>query len=183
MLWEVVMNFLKGGQRKLKIFMMGMFLVIGFLIFVNMLVGKLFYVNSTDSAPKGLYMVSLNQKLHYGDYVIVSLPVDVPKLHVEKGFLLLKQVRGFPGDIYNVSADALEIHGERYKIFHQDGLPEIKVGGKQVIKNEMLLLNDRERSFDSRYLGPIPKNLIVKKVDLLLVYEPFTMLNKEGDDE
>ena len=166
------MNFLKGRQKKLKIFVVGLFLTIGFATLANMLVGKPLYINVTDSAPKGIYMVSFNQNLHYGDYVIVSLPVDVPKLHVEKGFLLLKQVRGFPGDKYTVSKHVLEIRGETYKIFHQEGLPELEAGERQVPENEMLLLNDMELSFDSRYLGPISKDLIVKKVELLLSYEP-----------
>lgn len=173
------MNFLKDGQKKLKIFMAGMFMVIGFLALVNIFIGKLFYINVTDSAPRGIYMVSLNQNLHYGDYVIVSLPVDVPKLHVEKGFLLLKQVRGFPGDGYLISDDTLAIRGENYRIFHQEGLPELEAGERQVPDNGMLLLNDMERSFDSRYLGPISKDLIVKKVDLLLPYEPFTCFVKK----
>lgn len=167
------MNFLNGGQKKLKLFMMGLFLVIGFLTVANMLVGTLFYSNATDSAPRGIYLVSLNQNLHYGDYVIVSLPVDVPKLHVEKGFLLLKQVRGFPGDVYTVSENALVIRGESYKIFHQEDLPELEAGEKQVPGNDILLLNNMELSFDSRYLGPISQDLIVKKVEMFLPYEPF----------
>ena len=173
------MNCLKGGQKKLKIFIVGIFFVIGFLSLSNMLVGKLLYINDTNSAPKGIYMVSLNQKLHYGDYVIVSLPVDVPKLHVENGFLLLKQVRGFPDDEYTIFNDSLEISGGEYKIFHQKGLPELAVGERNVPEGEMLLLNDMELSFDSRYLGPISKNLIVKKVDLVLSYEPFTCFIKK----
>ena len=173
------MNCLKGGQRKLKIFVVGLFLTISFATLANMLVGKLLYINVTDSAPKGIYMVSFNQNLHYGDYVIVSLPVDVPKLHVEKGFLLLKQVRGFPDDEYTIFNDSLEIRGEEYKIFHQEGLPELAVGERKVPEDEMLLLNDMELSFDSRYLGPISKNLIVKKVDLVLSYEPFTCFIKK----
>jgi type IV secretory pathway protease TraF len=167
------MNFLKGGQKKLKLFMMGLFSVFGFLMLANLFVGKLFYSNVTNSAPRGIYMVSMNQNLQYGDYVIVSLPIDIPKLHVEKGFLLLKQVRGFPGDVYAVSDDALEIRGKAYKIFHQEGLPELAIGERNVPEDAMLLLNDMERSFDSRYLGPIYNALIVKKVDFLLSYEPF----------
>ena len=173
------MNFLKGGQRKLKIFVVGLFLTIVFATLANMLVGKLLYINVTDSAPRGIYLVSFNQNLHYGDYVIVSLPVDVPKLHVEKGFLLLKQVRGFPSDEYAVFNDSLEIKGKEYKIFHQEGLPELAVGERKVPEGEMLLLNDMELSFDSRYFGPIPKALIVKKVDLFLPYEPFTCFIKK----
>ena len=173
------MNFLKGRQKKLKIFVVGLFLTIGFATLANMLVGKPLYINVTDSAPKGIYMVSFNQNLRYGDYVIVSLPVDVPKLHVEKGFLLLKQVRGFPGDKYTVSKHVLEIRGETYKIFHQEGLPELSIGERKVPKDKMLLLNDRELSFDSRYLGPISKALIVKKVDLVLPYGQFTCFIKK----
>ena len=173
------MNFLKGGQKKLKIFIVGIFCVIGFLSLANMLVGKLLYINVTDSAPKGIYMMSFNQNLHYGDYVIVSLPVDVPKLHVKKGFLMLKQVRGFTDDEYTIFNDALEIKGKEYEIFHQEGLPELSVGERKVPKDEMLLLNDMELSFDSRYLGPISKTLIVKKVNLVLPYEPFTCFIKK----
>ena len=173
------MNFLKGGQKKLKLFMMVLFLLLGFLTLTNMFVGKLFYRNVTNSAPRGIYMVSMHQNLHYGDYVIVSLPIDVPKLHVERGFLLLKQVRGFPGDKYMVFNDALEIRGEEYKIFHQEGLPELAVGERKVPEDEMLLLNDMELSFDSRYLGTISKALIVKKVNLVLPYEPFTCFIKK----
>ena len=167
------MNFLKGGQKKLKLFMMVLFSVLGFLMLANLFVGKLFFTNVTNSAPRGIYMVSLNQNLQYGDYVIVSLPIDVPKLHVEKGFLLLKQIRGFPGDVYTVSDHALVIWGESYRIFHQEGLPELEAGEKQIPEGEMLLLNDMGRSFDSRYLGSIHKALIVKKVELFLSYEPF----------
>ena len=167
------MNFLKGRQKKLKLFMIGLFSVLGFLMLVNLFVGKLFFTNVTNSAPRGIYLVSIDQNLHYEDYVIASLPVDVSKLHVEKGFLLLKQIRGFPGDVYTVSDHALVIRGESYKIFQQEGLPEVEAGEKQIPEEEILLLNDMERSFDSRYLGPIYNVLIVKKVDLLLSYEPF----------
>ena len=173
------MNFLKGGQKKLKLFMIGLFSVLGFLLLANLFEGKLFYSNVTNSAPRGIYMVSIDQNLHYEDYVIASLPVDVSKLHVGKGFLLLKQVRGFPGDEYVVTNNALVIRGESYRIFHQEGLPELETGEKQVPENEMLLLNNMELSFDSRYLGPISKALIVKKVELLLSYEPFICFVKK----
>ncbi len=164
------MNYSEGGQKKLKIFMLGVFFAISIALLVHLVVGKVFYINRTDSAPKGIYMVSLNQNLHYGDYVIVSLPVEVPSLQVPKGFLLLKQVRGFPGDIYRVSEEAMEIHGEIYTIFRQEGLPQLKVGEKTVSEDEMILLNERELSFDSRYLGPIGKGQIVTKVELLIAY-------------
>lgn len=164
------MNYREGGQKKLKIFTLGVLFAISVALLLQLVVGKVFYINRTDSAPKGIYMVSLNQKLHYGDYVIVSLPVDMPLLQVPKGFLLLKQVRGFPGDVYCVSEEAMEIHGESYTIYRQEGLPQLKAGERTIPEDEIILLNERELSFDSRYLGPIEKSQIVTKVELLVAY-------------
>ena len=66
------MNYREGGQKKLKIFTLGVLFAISVALLLHLVVGKVFYINRTDSAPKGIYMVSLNQNLHYGDYVIVD---------------------------------------------------------------------------------------------------------------
>lgn len=172
------MSFLKGGQKKLKFVMLILLSGIAIMTLLHVVVDKIFYINHTDSAPKGIYCVSLNQTLHYGDSVIVSLPVDVPSLHVQKGFLLLKTVKGFPGDRYQVFNDELEIRGETYKIFKQRGLPQLELGEKLVPEDSFLLLNDMDFSFDSRYLGPMERQLIVTKVNLLVPYEPFISFMK-----
>jgi len=102
-------------HNKLKIFIVTFLLVIASMTFINLMVGKIFYQNISPSAPPGLYMISLNQKLSYGDFVIVSLPINVPSLNVEKGFPLLKKVQGFPGDSYFVDSHGLFIHERMYK--------------------------------------------------------------------
>lgn len=128
--------------------------------------GTLFYVNRTDSAPHGIYIPAVDQKLHEGDFVIVELPMDVPALHVGKGFLLLKQVRGFPGDAYEVTEKALSIKDREYPVHTKAGIPQQEAGHYIVPKGELLLLNEPEDSFDSRYLGPMEERLVRKKVRL-----------------
>lgn len=140
---------------------------------ISSVTGKLFYQNLSPSAPFGLYVVAPDQRIEYGDYVIVSLPVDVPALNVKKGFSLLKKVQGFPGDSYNVDSNGTSIRGRHYRSFSRPGLPVVAPGTYTVPDDSMLFLNDPEDSFDSRYLGPVKKNQIVKKVILLVPYEPF----------
>lgn len=135
--------------------------------------GKLFYQNLSPSALRGLYMVSLNQDLHEGDYAVISLPVDIPVLHVKQGYPLLKKVTGIQGDSYMVDDHGTYIHGKLYKTFKREGLPQRKPGAYIVPENTILFLNDPEISFDSRYLGPIDRSYIVKKVILIISYGSF----------
>ena len=134
--------------------------------------GTLFYKNVSSSAPRGIYMIAPNQTLHYGDFVVVSLPMDVPKLNAPKGYPMIKKVQGLPGDSYRVSDDAVEIHGRKYKIYHINGLPQNNKIGEHIIpKDEILFLNDPDISFDSRYLGTISTKNIEKKVILVCSFE------------
>ena len=149
-------------------------LVLASMTCITLIVGKIFYQNISPSAPPGLYMISPNQKLSYGDFVIVSLPINVPSLNVKKGFPLLKKVQGFPGDSYFVDSHGLYIHERMYKTFQRDDLPQIQPGNYTVPENTILFLNDPDISFDSRYLGPIDNKQIIKKVILLIPYSLFS---------
>lgn len=164
------MNFRQ--QRKSKAFVLAtiVLIIIGGLLYI--VCGKLIYSNMTDSAPKGLYIAALNQEIRRGDYVIVRLPEGVEKLHVNAGFLLLKHVQAFPGESYQVDEERLCVNHQSYTIYHKDGLPQLKPGRYIVPDGELLLLNDMDESFDSRYLGTIKESQIDKKVLLLLPYEP-----------
>lgn len=158
---------------KLKVFVI---LLLSFLFTVtvaNLSAGKMLYSNNTLSAPRGLYIVALNQKMHYGDYVVVKLPIDVSALHASKGINLLKKVQGFAGDAYTVNTDSISIAGKSYPIYHKSGLPELELGEYVIPEGEMFFLNDADDSFDSRYLGSISSGNVVKKVSLLVPYQPF----------
>lgn len=133
--------------------------------------GPLFYINDTLSAPMGVYMVSPNPILSYGDYVNVHQPVDLPALHSPKGARLLKQVAGLPGDEYTVSDKSIVIRGKSYPIYNFSYLPHLAPGQYHVPEGQVLLLNPMKYSLDSRYLGPLPKNSIESKVFLLIPLE------------
>ena len=157
-------------QRKLNLFLLAFLLLLLLLSMVRCAYGPVFYSNTTDSAPRGLYLVVPWQTMEYGDYVIAALPEDVPALHVEQGFLLLKQVQGLPGDIYTVYSNALAIRDESYVIHHLPGLPQLETGRQVIPEDEVLLLNPVGISFDSRYLGPIGMQQIKCRVILILPY-------------
>ena len=137
----------------------------------------MFYVNHTASAPRGLYL-ALSVEPSYGDYVNVSCPKDVPPL-ATKDELLLKRLRGVPGDVYVVTDDALFLNGEYYPLFHAKYLPILPKGTYTVPEGYYFLLNDHPKSFDSRYLGPIAKERVHSKMILLLDYDYIEKIYEE----
>lgn len=172
------MNFRE--QRKSKIFVLSVIFLILIGSVLHFVYGKLLYCNMTDSAVRGLYAAAPNQNLARGDYVIVRLPEGIESLHVDAGFRLLKRVRGFPGESYTVDEEYLRTHDDSYRIYHKDGLPQLEAGTYTIPDGTLLLLNDTDDSFDSRYLGAIESSQIDKKVFLLLSYEPFLKLIGRG---
>lgn len=143
------------------------------LFLINSFFGPLIYTNETASAPRGIYVVSLNQHLTYGDYVIVHAPVAVPKIHIPKDYLLLKRIAAFQGDTYTVDEQALTVNrnGNIYPIYHKPWLPQLSQGKFSVPEGQMLFLNDPAYSLDSRYFGPIPLTAVQKKVVILIDYD------------
>lgn len=172
------MNFRE--QRTSKIFVLSVISLILIGSVLHFVCGKLLYCNMTNSAVRGLYAAAPNQNLARGDYVIVRLPEGIESLHVDAGFRLLKRVRGFPGESYTVDEEYLRTHGGSYRIYHKDGLPQLEAGTYTIPDETLLLLNDTDDSFDSRYLGTIELSQIDKKVFLLLSYEPFLKLIGRG---
>ena len=168
------MNFRE--QRKSKIFVLSVIFLTLIGSVLHLVCGKLLYCNMTNSAVRGLYAAAPNQSLARGDYVIVRLPEGIESLHVDAGFRLLKRVRGFPGESYTVDEEYLRTHDDSYRIYHKDGLPQLEAGTYTIPDGTLLLLNDTDDSFDSRYLGTIESSQIDKKVFLLLSYEPFLQL-------
>ncbi len=172
------MNFRE--QRKSKIFVLSVIFLTLIGSVLHLVCGKLLYCNMTNSAVRGLYAAAPNQSLARGDYVIVRLPEGIESLHVDAGFRLLKRIRGFPGESYTVDEEYLRTHDDSYRIYHKDGLPQLEAGTYTIPDGTLLLLNDTDDSFDSRYLGTIESSQIDKKVFLLLSYEPFLKLIGRG---
>lgn len=137
----------------------------------------LLYLNMTESATKGVYVANPFGGYGYGDYVIVSSPGDFNLL--KKGTLLLKQVRGLPGDIYVRAENRLEINGRLYPVKETERLPQIPKGVYRIAEDSYLLLNDMENSFDGRYIGPVEKKYFRQKVFLLFNREAFWEWERE----
>ena len=157
--------------KRCKIIMMGILAAMGMLAMATFLTGQaVLYENRTDSAPRGVYVRYPGDKLEYGDYVIVSLDRKVGRL--PEGFLLLKQVKGFPGDLYKVTEDGLEIRGRVYPLRDIAGLPKPEKGRYVLAAGQYPLMNESRDSFDSRYLGPANEKDIRSKVKMIFSYEP-----------
>lgn len=138
------------------------------LFFLRCCMGVLFFENRTSSAPRGIYVRSFGA-LRYEDYVVVSLDRDVASL--KEGSLLLKRVKGFPGDVYVIKDRMLEIRGQMFRLKDIKGLPKLRSGSYIVPDGEVLLINDATDSFDSRYLGPLRRDRVQAKVRILVPYE------------
>lgn len=162
-----------------KVILTGILAVITILAAATYLAGQeIFYVNRTASAPCGIYMRCLDDTLKYDDYVVVALDRDVAAL--KEGYLLLKQVKGFPGDVYIVDNRGVTIRGQFFPVKPARQLPQLKKGAYIVPKDSCLLLNGTDESFDSRYLGPMKRDRIRAKVRMLLPYGPLARLFAKG---
>ena len=146
-------------------------MMIALLLLLHVLIGPLIYTNDTESALRCVFVVSLDQHLTYGDYVIVHAPVAIPDIKIPYDFRLLKRVAAFPGDTYTVTDDVMATNGQVYPIYHRPWLPQLPHGTFSVPEGTMLFLNPPIHSLDSRYFGPIVSSHVERKVFLLINYD------------
>jgi conjugative transfer signal peptidase TraF len=131
-------------------------------------------INTTDSAPLGLYRAAHPPRLERGALVVVCLPARIAALGRERHYLraggcpdgseqLLKQIASVPGDSVRLSPSGLEVNGR--------GLPSTEVrtedragrplaaallGETRVGAGELWVLGLLPAvSWDSRYFGPV----------------------------
>lgn len=131
----------------------------------------LLYYNNTESTTKGFYFIDIKPGYQYGDFVIVEYKEGYGALPA--GSLLLKQIKGLPGDTYIRRDGELEVQGRRYPVVENPKLPQIAKGTHVVPEGKMLVLNDRVGSFDGRYIGPMDIGNIRRKVFLVFNSEAF----------
>lgn len=152
-------------------------IIIAFLVFVCLVLasrvvcGPLLWQNLTDSGPHGIYIYAFDQSLQRGDWCVVDLPQDVPGLHVSKGYKLIKQVRAFNGETYEVDNEHLMVQAQSFPITRAQYLPQLPVGRYIVPANHYLFLNDSKISFDSRYIGPVNAGAVQCKVIFIIDYD------------
>ena len=104
-----------------------------------------------------------------GDTVMVETPYKLANF--EKGYVMLKTVAGTYGDKYEVTDDCLILENGKYPIHRElKQLPQLSNGIYYVPQFQVLLLNDIDESFDSRYFGPLPQSSVKGRLDLLFTF-------------
>jgi conjugative transfer signal peptidase TraF len=147
-------------------------------------------INWTRSAPLGLYATSVGTPASSADLVVVCLQGTLAARGRASGYLtagscpngtspILKQVVATGGDEVELRSDSIAVNGrviDRSQRLPVDSLNRplelVPLGRRVVRKGEIWVLGvQRERSWDSRYFGPIPASSI------LAVARPLLTLN------
>ncbi|MEB2346061.1 MAG: conjugative transfer signal peptidase TraF [Deltaproteobacteria bacterium] len=144
--------------------------------------------NWTFSAPVGIYR-EIPGPSRCGDLALLCLPSDLESLGRARRYLsagncgrgsspVLKQVVALPGDEVEVQQNFFAVNGrmlDRSELREVDSLgrplAHVPLGHRKVPDGEAWVLGiHRDRSWDSRYFGPIPIESIVVRVEPLLVF-------------
>jgi conjugative transfer signal peptidase TraF len=139
--------------------------------------------NITGSIPIGVYrVVDDTAPLRRGDVVLACLPESVARLAHDRGYVprggscpqalvpVGKMVMALAGDTVVVSSDGLHVNGrlvQNSRPLVQDAagreLRGIPSGHYLVSTGDVWLIGVSPRSFDCRYIGPVPiKNVIAR---------------------
>jgi type IV secretory pathway protease TraF len=133
---------------------------------------------------------SLTSSVNLGQQVVVDI-MKLPKSQKDvylkykselesKGYHIGKFVAGMPGDIVRVRGDRLTVNQWTVFILRKDykGLPVAsyyaKDGSYPIPEGHIVLLNPGYGSLDSRYIGPVPKAVVVRRA------VPIPWLKKHG---
>lgn len=134
--------------------------------------------NGSESAPIGFYWVDV-QSVQRGDFVLIRVPERVRKLIVSRRYLppslpLLKQVFGVEGDTICRRDREILVDGITVAVAQNvdDAGRDMPVwhGCIRLNEQQIFLLQDHPRSFDSRYFGPVDRSLIVGRATKLWMF-------------
>lgn len=125
--------------------------------------GTRFIVNVTPSSPRGLYLVS-RRPASVGDFVVINSDA-LPFNNGVKNTLFLKQV-AFAGNEYiRITGDSLLVNGMRFMKYKNAGIRY-----EAPLRNDQcIILGTHERSFDSRYFGPVSLASCTRVVPVFLI--------------
>jgi conjugative transfer signal peptidase TraF len=147
-----------------------------------------FRINWTGSMPLGLYRVR-PAEIRSGSRVLACLPGSTARLGQDRGYLsrgscstghspVLKAIAALPGECVELRIDSLVVNGvatAATRLRERDGrgrpLAHAPVGVSRVSDGEVWLLELRsDRSWDSRYFGPVPLASILGSADPILTW-------------
>jgi conjugative transfer signal peptidase TraF len=131
-------------------------------------------VNTSASMPVGFYALDqVDRPIARGDAVVICAPATAAALGAARGYLgsgtcpaktdaLLKLVAAIAGDVVDLGSHSIAVDGKclgESVTFDRDSagrrLPRIARGRYRLEPNQIWLWAPAERSFDSRYFGPV----------------------------
>lgn len=143
-------------------------------------------INITPSIKKGFYVRSSGE-IGRGDIVSVCLREPYKRIALERGYLgkgkkcfgsdpLVKEVLAVPGDTVILAAEYVEVNAHRHILpTHSTDSAGRKLiaypRGKYLRTSGYWLVgSNSEKSWDSRYFGPVKKEQIIAKLKPLIVW-------------
>lgn len=145
-------------------------------------------INSSTSMPRGLYR-SIGGAVRRGSVVAVCLPPAVSRFGMERGYLgagscadgvepVVKVVAAVAGDLVEVSAQGVAVNGSPLPNSHpldrDRGGRELlaySATPRRLMAGELWLHSPyEERSWDSRYFGPVPSECVTAVVTPLVTF-------------
>ena len=164
-------------------------LIISILILISILLvckylGTKYILQITSSLPKGIYRIYSKEQISLGDIVIFDVPEKIRHMAYDwipknPNFKFMKHVMAKNGDLVSVSPAGVYIN-KKYiaSVSKLDSkkrpLPLINKKF-HLKKDEFFVLSRYEKSFDSRYFGPI------KKKSIKGIVEPFILFKTKGE--
>lgn len=132
----------------------------------------------THSLPYGIYM-KVKGTPQRGDYAASCLTAEIARYGMDRSYLaqgncatgtvmVLKIIKGLPGDRFVVKNGSLELNGTQYPIRDKDSVGRgLKVFYRQkegtLNRGEYILISTfTKNSWDSRYWGPVAVEFLLK---------------------
>lgn len=163
-----------------------LFLVLGLvaLLFNLPRVLSSYRLNMTASAPRGLYRIT-SEPIHHDSWVVFCPPERVTELALERGYIshgtcpggvkpLLKRVAALAGDEVQITPDHLVTRNLTLPRASHDSqgrrLCRIPPQISRVLPGQVWVYSSyTDRSWDSRYWGPVPQDSLKTARPLLVV--------------
>lgn len=127
--------------------------------------------NASETVPIGLYAVAPHDTPQPGDLVLVAPPAELMAFLAARGYLadglpMLKRVAALEGQVVCRADDVVSVDGSTVALAlarDSRGRPLPAWSGCRTLgADDVLLLNPRsDTSFDSRYVGPMPRDTLL----------------------
>ncbi|WP_286036149.1 conjugative transfer signal peptidase TraF [Succinatimonas hippei] len=147
------------------------------------------WINVSSSLPTGIYLIKNDENPpQKGDLVLSCIPSLYATLAFERGYLTSgkcenkiapvgKYIAAAKGDKVQTASDGIYINGKLIKNskaqkYDANGFKMFTQSiNRTLYDNEILLLNEKENSFDGRYFGIVDTSFLIGKLEELAILD------------